>query len=808
MEPTTTTTDTVEPDPPSTGADGVVIPMEEAAALPTLFVAMEPTTTTTDTVEPDPPSTGADGVVIPMEEAAALPTLFVAMEPTTTTTDTVEPDPPSTGADGVVIPMEEAAALPTLFVAMEPTTTTTDTVEPDPPSTGADGVVIPMEEAAALPTLFVAMEPTTAVTEAATPDPLCTASMAKDGAVIPTEVAAAPPKPPPTTTTMASRIYLILAVVMHFIVAVYLAMWIIICMVAVGPDLKGARILWPKQTIVTYGILIAIHFVMMCRVCMRPRAKKTLAAVAAPSASSKTLLATRRDSLRRLSVQMQGYDDEFFIVFNLIEIGCQIHQSYVLFEALPEPAKTISYLVIVIAYCFLSPLILFIRNTSAKATVINFADSVFSFNLSCGHPMYAVVIRMVQYVVFNPNLKNDNVFVTQVNLLGRTQAISNFFDYLCKVGMHLGTIIALHRLVQSIKDASAATPPPKLVSNIRRDRLLRVNLWVNILMGIALTAILIRSLLAHQACPSHCLGDVRPLFDDKCHCAYAHINCHTLNVSDPVPFMDPTTIGTKLFVLQISRCDVPTGLPASAMAPFNESFYRIMILFSNLRTWDGPLPSSLAAVVIRYSAMTSIPAALQTNLPPFFCVIQLEAAPLQSLPDATIAAWPNIARLYLKNMSLQSLPTTLASTLPLADLNVRNNQLTTLPPAFVAADIPSSLKTLVAMDLSGNPLPDAAMPWPLAERGATVDISGTLVTAIPSSLPVKAVTKRKVVLDGTPYCTSAIANQGVDAANCKALCAPGCTAVMRGDFNCDLACFTAACAYDGGDCDVFGFTRP
>ncbi|KAF0684390.1 Aste57867_23625 [Aphanomyces stellatus] len=123
----------------------------------------------------------------------------------------------------------------------------------------------------------------------------------------------------------------------------------------------------------------------------------------------------------------------------------------------------------------------------------------------------------------------------------------------------------------------------------------------------------------HHACPSHCRADIRPLFDDTCQ--YAHINCDALNAPDPVPFMAPAAIGTNLFVLQISRCDIPEGLPASAMEPFNDSMLRIMILFSNLTSWDGPLPSSLSSVFIRYSNLRSIPLALTTNLPPLLCII-------------------------------------------------------------------------------------------------------------------------------------------------------------------------------------------
>ncbi|KAF0713905.1 hypothetical protein As57867_004153, partial [Aphanomyces stellatus] len=336
-------------------------------------------------------------------------------------------------------------------------------------------------------------------------------------------------------------------------------------------------------------------------------------------------------------------------------------------------------------------------------------------------------------------------------------------------------------------------------------KLLRLNLYVNVAWGCLLTAVLVRSLVSGQPCPPTCVANVRPLFDDTCQCAYVNINCKLVNITDPISFLNTSAIGTHLLYLEIRRCDLPTGLPPAALAPF-PSLEKIIVLYSHMETWDGPLPPSVMSLMIRFSHLRTIPRALHVNVPPQLVALVLEACFIPSIPDSVIRAWSTVERLYLLNISLQALPSSLATTLPLVDVDFRQNNLTTLPRAWLASQTqPSIFRDLVAAKFAGNPLGDDAMPWGLVTSHVTTDLSGTLAWTMPSNVvvPWNGWGKKTVVLDGTPYC---LGNQSSSTpALCAPICAPGCFGYMRGDYLCNLECFNIACGFDGGDCDDFGF---
>ncbi|KAF0709411.1 Aste57867_5934 [Aphanomyces stellatus] len=222
-----------------------------------------------------------------------------------------------------------------------------------------------------------------------------------------------------------------------------------------------------------------------------------------------------------------------------------------------------------------------------------------------------------------------------------------------------------------------------------------------------------------------------------------------------------------------------------------------MLVYSNMESWEGPMPPSVGSVMIRYSRLRSIPHALQLNLPSNFIILFLESSPISVIPDTVVAAWANLERLHLMNLSLQTLPASLTTTLTLWDVDFRLNNFTTLSKDWLTPNT-LSLSHLKVASFAGNPLPDAAVPWQLAQRGILIDLSGTNVST-PTSVDPTIFASRHVVLDDTPYCVDIIHSF------CKPLCAPGCFGYMRGDYYCDLACFTSACDFDGGDCDTMGF---
>ncbi|KAF0700194.1 hypothetical protein As57867_009212, partial [Aphanomyces stellatus] len=444
-----------------------------------------------------------------------------------------------------------------------------------------------------------------------------------------------------------------LTIVLHVLVALYLVLWIAIIVFIKGPDGKINGVLWPQTTIGTYAVLICLHVGAICMTMNRRRRLRHFDRRTKTTSSSWT----------RQPSTWDNYADECLIVFNLVEIGCQSHQAYTFFNTIPEHAKAISYLVVVILYSFVSPLILFVRNTRTKATLVNLADSIFSFTLSCGHPLFALVLCALDFVFFDPNLNHNNLLCTQMILLSRTQTIGDSFDYACKVSMHVGTFVALYRVARSLELNHVDSSAIPLCMNPSKLKLLRLNLYVNVAWGCLLTAVLVRSLVSGQPCPPTCVANVRPLFDDTCQCAYVNINCKLVNITDPISFLNTSAIGTHLLYLEIRRCDLPTGLPPAALAPF-PSLEKIIVLYSHMETWDGPLPPSVMSLMIRFSHLRTIPRALHVNVPPQLVALVLEACFIPSIPDSVIRAWSTVERLYLLNISLQALPSSLATTLP------------------------------------------------------------------------------------------------------------------------------------------------
>ncbi|KAF0703602.1 hypothetical protein As57867_007572, partial [Aphanomyces stellatus] len=166
---------------------------------------------------------------------------------------------------------------------------------------------------------------------------------------------------------------------------------------------------------------------------------------------------------------------------------------------------------------------------------------------------------------------------------------------------------------------------------------------MNVAWACILTIVLVRSLALRHPCPSYCIADVRPLFDDTCQCAYANINCVALNATDPTEFLHPEDVGTHMFYLQISRCDLRTGLSQMSLTPF-VNLNKLMLVYSNMESWEGPMPPSVGSVMIRYSRLRSIPHALQLNLPSNFIILFLESSPISVIPDTVVAAWANLER--------------------------------------------------------------------------------------------------------------------------------------------------------------------
>ncbi|RHY20993.1 hypothetical protein DYB32_009921 [Aphanomyces invadans] len=497
--------------------------------------------------------------------------------------------------------------------------------------------------------------------------------------------------------------------------------------------------------------------------------------------------------------------DTLVIVFNLMEIVCQSHQAHVMFRMSVEPVKMLSFGLVVVFYSFASPWFLFLRSMRTKATLFNFADTIVSFILSTGHPLASLVFTLLRYVVVDQTLGQDNLWATQSILLTRLLVPSSAFDLMCKIGMHLGTFIALRRSRSTVELLKKSRTSPLTRLSLRRTRfhwVVRLNVVISVGWSLALLGAMIVALNYRAQCPPYCLAISSPLWSLTCECAYANLNCVKLGIDDPIPLLSPQAIGTSLFYLQISRCAIPNGLPPDAIAPFSR-LCKVLVLFSNLSTWEGPLPPSVAFVSIRFStALRVIPNALQqAPLSPHLVVIVIEGCPLESVPAAVVQAWSHLICLSLINVNLSVLPDGIGTLPHLELLNLKLNRITTVPDMFGS---PRDLPNIKMVRLNWNRL--TQVPPAIAQRSNVVlELSGNPIETAGKTTPT-ALQKRTVVLDNSPFCENATTRP--ISGSCRPVCGYGCEANWIHDHLCDWACFTQACSYDGGDCDEFGFDLP
>ncbi|RHY61933.1 hypothetical protein DYB30_010559 [Aphanomyces astaci] len=431
---------------------------------------------------------------------------------------------------------------------------------------------------------------------------------------------------------------------MHIIVAMYLVMWATLLQTALDADLVSVRVYQPLVTSVVYVITATLHLYAVYSVVVSECKQRPLSQKVGPS------IGAIAPQTRIAFFDLDNWYDHSIILFNLIEIACASTQATTMFRTIVEPAKVVSYAVVVVLYIVLSPLILFVRNTQAKTSLVNVADSILSFTLSCGHPFAAVVFQLSDYVLVHPALEHDNLWSTQTLVLTR-QLLPSTFVHLCSIlGLHVGTYLALRRVMNTshhihlaLTAVTEKKPPVAPVTRTRTARvkqtlhllvhasrsslqdqlklsrkkrlLLRVNLVVNMTLGMASIIVITRSMVRRTHCPEYCRAYSRPLFDLSCHCAYVEVNCVLQGIVDPLPLLDPAIVGTNALYMEISRCDLSSGLPAASLAPFQD-LSKLLILYSNMTSWDEPLPPGVNHVIVRRSRLQSVPSALGGPISP------------------------------------------------------------------------------------------------------------------------------------------------------------------------------------------------
>ncbi|CAK4788908.1 unnamed protein product [Aphanomyces euteiches] len=250
-------------------------------------------------------------------------------------------------------------------------------------------------------------------------------------------------------------------------------------------------------------------------------------------------------------------------------------------------ASILSYGVLVILYCFLSPATLFLQDRRVKTTVANAQDAVFCVVLTGDHPILSILSAFLKFILIDPSMANDNAWATEGLLTARMLVPTSAFDLMAKLVMYLTTAVSLRKATVDLCDATNAS-----VLLLYRRRHLHLNAILCYTWGIAVAIAMCRAVGFRQPCPSHCITHAYPMFDLSCRCTYANINCARLDIDDPSPLLDPGKIGTNLFYLQTSCCPLRDGLPKEMLEPFLQ-LSQISLFFTEMQSWKGPLPSTV-----------------------------------------------------------------------------------------------------------------------------------------------------------------------------------------------------------------------
>ncbi|KAF0701645.1 Aste57867_7926 [Aphanomyces stellatus] len=475
--------------------------------------------------------------------------------------------------------------------------------------------------------------------------------------------------------------------------------------------------------------------------------------------------------------------------YNIIELGCQTFEAFELATKLVDHTLVAIFVVVVAVHALVAPWVLCVYHPTPRLILLNWFSSLLSFHLSCIVHIVGFIVPILRYLLIDTTANRDPLWLTRNVLYARYNFVTSPLDFAAKTILQLGSLISIWRLMASIDLANVLLRHGhrlstfNITSNLSLPRTLRLYWLMSTLWGLVLVVSLVHALYGRQSCPATCVAYANPLWTTHCQCMFVHVNCHDLGHDDVDAALQVSQIGSGVFALLVSRCNLTNGIDNTTLNQF-ESLYYIGIKFTNMITWTGQLPPTIYYVVVEYGALTHVPDILRSNVGPFLTAVGLNNHPMTSLviPDV----WNyKVLRLSLNNVSLRVVPGNITS-LGLNYLFLQQNQLTTLPSGM------DQMTSLTYLDASANSFDHG--PWLLLKPKTTLLLCDNplATTDLPASI------------DPGLWQTYLQASN----AACAPLCSLNCFPYLVGDHTCHLACFNAACNYDGGDCDVFGFDRP
>ncbi|KAF0696923.1 Aste57867_12342 [Aphanomyces stellatus] len=619
----------------------------------------------------------------------------------------------------------------------------------------------------------------------------------------------------------------------HATCAIYLAFQVFFLTTLKPWDLRNIHAFNPTVMTTCYAVLTCLHLIYLCAGHRRWRAITSTTTTTSHRLSRATAALTTFQvpvSNSRRWFHRLVSDDAIVATCNLFEVACQSYQLVTLLSVVVDAWFVTSFATVVVLHSLVTPYLFYNPTTSRfRILLVSWTSSLFSFCLSCLFPFLGVCLPGLHYLVVDRAVANDPLWLTRVLLISRAVVASSTLDFITKVVLNVSTLVSLHRLAlllvahsktRTIAPIIPAAPLTTAASQPRptrpphptwKQRWLALHTdrpWTGFVLsslvawGLLLVILLLRTWHFRTACPPTCVAHATPLLDLTCRCKYVHVNCHAIgNESlDVDSQLSPTKLGKELFYLRVSRCDLPTGLSPGTLAaqPLVDT---INVEFTNMTQWSGVLPSSTRVVFIRFSRLTTLPAILRPAVVPI-TTLYIEGSPIRDLPDDVALSWRSLVELVLINVSLTAAPAVVPRLRSLTYLKFQfDDAIGPTIPDLWQTQAAASLTGVTTLTFAGCGLVDG--PWTLAIPSRKLTLSFNPIAQIPSSLAMGQLTARSVVLDDTTYCNATRAGY---CSSSPTTCAPACLNSMVNNHMCNVACFNAACNFDGQDCSVLGLT--
>ncbi|KAF0729174.1 hypothetical protein Ae201684P_010565 [Aphanomyces euteiches] len=582
-------------------------------------------------------------------------------------------------------------------------------------------------------------------------------------------------------------VILFFAMAKHTIIAVYMTIQGILNITQDGAQKRAGYIYNPNNVAIVFFFFSSLHVGSMLRTGWKVHAKATWPQRRRPLKAKKRQVHPTKTSPAvgrspNSFLFSTSSSQTWTILFNLVEIAGQSYEAVDFAAKVPDRTVVGLYLFMVVLHALLTPLLYIFRHSVAKFVVTNILLSWISLSLSCLIHLFALLVPLLHYKFVNSNLSKDPAWLTKFNNYVQHNSVQSSVDFAAKIVVQLGSLVTVWRLedfaatfvampLDHQRTASLAALKPTAPSKFIHFSL-TTYLKGSVFWGVVLFISLIQALWIRQPCPPTCQAALMNLWDSTCQCMLVHVNCVQTNSQDVDSALEGSQLGSNLFGILVSQCDLVDGIPTATLAQFPALRY-ISVQFTKTKAWNGRLPKTIMFFTAAYNAFAAIPDILQHEIPPSLVILRFAHQPMAT-PLEIPNVWKVAGRLDVANVSLS--PSINLTGFGLVTLVVSGNHLSRLPPS-----IPTTT-SIRSLDISNNAIHD--VPWAMIDSGTSILHCGNALDDVNHQERLQM------------YQTSLVKS-------CAPSCAPQCFPYMVGNCNCDLACYNAACGFDGGDCRAF-----